>query len=94
MSTRDRVCNAVAILSVDVSFRARLARRADAGAASLTGRQGMIAALRRLEGGQALIETHEPALATMKISGKRSWMALASTHPPLEDRIAALEHLR
>ncbi len=68
--------------------------RADAGAASLTGRQGMIAALRRLEGGQALIETHEPALATMKISGKRSWMALASTHPPLEDRIAALEHLR
>jgi heat shock protein HtpX len=68
--------------------------RADAGAAALSGRQGMIAALRRLQGTQALVETHEPALATMKISGGKSWMALASTHPPLEDRIAALESLR
>ena len=34
-------------------------------------------------------------LSTLKISGKRSgWMMLASTHPPLEDRIKALEQLR
>ncbi len=68
--------------------------RADAGAASLSGRQGMIAALRRLQGSQALVEDHEPALATMKISGGKSWLSLAATHPPLEDRIAALENLR
>ncbi len=68
--------------------------RADAGAASLAGRQGMIAALRRLQGTQALVDTREPALATMKISGGKSWLALASTHPPLEERIKALESLR
>lgn len=68
--------------------------RADAGAAALSGRQGMIAALRRLQSTQALVDNHEPALATMKISGAKSWMALASTHPPLEARIAALESLR
>jgi heat shock protein HtpX len=68
--------------------------RADAGAAALSGRQGMIAALRRLQTTHQLVDPSNQALATMKISGKRSWMALASTHPPLEDRIAALENLR
>jgi Zn-dependent protease with chaperone function len=34
-------------------------------------------------------------MATLKINGKRSgWMMLASTHPPLEDRIRALENSR
>lgn len=68
--------------------------RADAGAAELTGRHGMIAALRRLQGTHRLIDTREPALATMKISGALPWTMLISTHPPLEDRIAALENLR
>ncbi|MGE0815922.1 MAG: protease HtpX [Vicinamibacterales bacterium] len=68
--------------------------RADAGAASLSGRQGMIAALRRLQGTHDRIDTTEPALAAMKISDKPSWTALLSTHPPLEARIAALEQLR
>jgi heat shock protein HtpX len=54
----------------------------------------MIAALRRLQTTHQLVDPSNQALATMKISGKRSWMALASTHPPLEDRIAALENLR
>ncbi|MFN7979258.1 MAG: protease HtpX [Vicinamibacterales bacterium] len=68
--------------------------RADAGAATLTGRGPMIAALRRLQGTPRLIDTREPALATMKIAGVPAWTALISTHPPLEQRIAALEQLR
>lgn len=64
--------------------------RADAGGASMAGRGNMIAALRRLQGTQQLIDNSEPALATMKISGRRV-MALMSTHPPLETRIRALE---
>lgn len=64
--------------------------RADAGGASLAGRGNMIGALRRLQTTQQLIDNREPALATLKISGKRG-MALFSTHPPLEQRIRALE---
>lgn len=67
--------------------------RADAGAASLAGREKMIAALRRLQTTTKLIDTSEPALATLKINNKRAMM-LFSTHPPLEARIAALEHAR
>ncbi|MEZ5616415.1 MAG: protease HtpX [Rhodocyclaceae bacterium] len=66
--------------------------RADAGAARLSGRGKMIAALERLRA------THEPAplpdkMAAFGISGvaagglKRLFM----THPPLEERIAALQ---
>lgn len=65
--------------------------RADAGGAALAGKSNMIAALRRLMDTRQLVDNREPALATLKISGARSWMALASTHPPLEARIRALE---
>jgi heat shock protein HtpX len=69
--------------------------RADAGGAALAGRSNMIAALRRLMQAKDLVDNSEPALATLKINGKRSsWMMLASTHPPLEARIRALEELR
>jgi heat shock protein HtpX len=68
--------------------------RADAGAAALSGRQNMVAALKRLQGTQRLIDTSEPALATMKISGPSRMALLLSTHPPLEARIAALERMR
>ena len=69
--------------------------RADAGAAALSGRGNMIAALHRLQGTHQLVDAREPALATMKIAGgDGKWMMLLSTHPPLEERIAALEHLR
>ena len=64
--------------------------RADAGGASLAGRGNMIAALRRLQTTKELVDNSEPALATLKINGSRM-MALISTHPPLEDRIRALE---
>ena len=67
--------------------------RADAGAASLAGREKMIGALRRLQTTKQLVDTSEPALATLKINGKRAMMLFA-THPPLEQRIAALENLR
>jgi heat shock protein HtpX len=67
--------------------------RADHGGATLAGRERMIGALRRLATNQE-VETQHQALATMKINGGRSWAALFSTHPPLEDRIAALENYR
>jgi len=67
--------------------------RADHGGATLAGRERMIGALRRLAGTQELIDTRQEALATLKISDKRGWMALFSTHPPLEQRIAALERM-
>ena len=64
--------------------------RADAGAASLMGsRQPMINALARLGGLQpgALPQSVE----AMGIGGKSGVMALLSTHPPIEDRIRALQ---
>jgi heat shock protein HtpX len=65
--------------------------RADAGAAQLMGRkQPMIHALARL-GGLAPGELPQ-AVQTMGISGKPSgFMALFSTHPPIEERIRALQ---
>jgi heat shock protein HtpX len=66
--------------------------RADAGAATLAGRGKMISALQRLQQNTKMIETDHPALATMKISGTRGWLALLSTHPPLDARIAALQN--
>jgi heat shock protein HtpX len=68
--------------------------RADAGGAHLAGRERMVGALRRLQLNSELVDTQHQALATMKISGVRSWMGLLSTHPPLEDRIAALQNPR
>lgn len=68
--------------------------RADAGGASLAGRNKMIAALRRLQ------LTHKQAhlpdqLAAFGISGGSSGlMRLFMSHPPLEERIAALEAQR
>ncbi len=66
--------------------------RADAGGARLAGRQKMIDALRALQ------RVHEPQdlpageFAAFGISGKIG--SLLSSHPPLEQRIAALEQMR
>jgi heat shock protein HtpX len=68
--------------------------RADRGGATLAGRDRMIAALRRLAMNRELVEVQHQELAAFKINGMRSWMALLSTHPPLEARIAALERAR
>jgi heat shock protein HtpX len=65
--------------------------RADAGAAGLAGQASMVAALRRLMANQGRVDNTVPEYATMKIAGGKGLMALLATHPPLEQRIAALE---
>jgi heat shock protein HtpX len=65
--------------------------RADRGSAEYNGTKPMINALARLGGvepGQ-LPET----IRAMGISDRPGWMALFSTHPPVEQRIAALQAL-
>lgn len=67
--------------------------RADAGSAHLLGnRQPMINALARLGG----MEPGElpKSMAAAGISDKAGWGALFSTHPPMEERIAALQQSR
>ena len=73
-------------------FSRRREFRADAGGAKLAGREKMIAALERLKA------MHEPAqlpnqLAAFGISGRRDggFMRLFMSHPPLDERIAALK---
>jgi len=68
--------------------------RADAAGASLAGRENMVGALRRLAAKADLVDTSHAALATMKISGKKGWLRAFSTHPPIEERIAALQNGR
>jgi heat shock protein HtpX len=68
--------------------------RADDGGATLAGRERMLAALRRLAANRELVDPQHQALATLKINGAAGFMALLSTHPPLEVRIAALERAR
>ncbi len=65
--------------------------RADAGGASLAGRGSMVSALRRLLASQGRVDNSNPEYATMKIAGGKGFLALLATHPPLEQRIAALE---
>jgi heat shock protein HtpX len=74
--------------------------RADAGGARYAGRENMIAALQRLQMihgtpvGQ-YSEQSSPTMQSLKISGKSGGlMALFSTHPPLEQRIARLRGAR
>lgn len=72
-------------------FSRRREFRADAGAADLAGTGGMVAALRRLMATEQLVDGSQKALAAFKISGRSRWLAAFSTHPPLAERIAALE---
>jgi heat shock protein HtpX len=70
-------------------FSRRREFRADAGGATLAGRHNMIAALRRLQ------SAHDPQplpdeMAAFGISGKVK--SLFSSHPPLDERIIALEN--
>lgn len=67
--------------------------RADAGSATLNGKQAMINALARLDRG---IPSHLPeSLEAFGISGRRGGgiKALFMSHPPIADRIAALQRL-
>ncbi|MBU6441692.1 MAG: protease HtpX [Betaproteobacteria bacterium] len=67
--------------------------RADAGSARLLGNpQPMISALRRL--GEMQPGGLPRNLATAGITDRPAWMELFASHPPLEQRIAALQGLR
>jgi heat shock protein HtpX len=71
-------------------FSRRREFRADAGSARLLGTpQPMVQALMRLGGMQpgALPQSFQSS----GISGQPGWMALFSSHPPIEERIAALQ---
>ena len=68
--------------------------RADAGGAALAGKANMIGALQRLMQNKGLVDTTQPQLATMKINGGKGFLSMISTHPPLEQRIAALQGIR
>ncbi|MGO4764412.1 protease HtpX [Cupriavidus sp. 2KB_3] len=67
--------------------------RADAGAASLMGTPTpMVSALRRLGGLDA--DGLPQNMQAMGISGGRKWLAMFASHPPIEQRIAALQSSR
>jgi heat shock protein HtpX len=67
--------------------------RADAGGAHLAGRQKMIGALRALQRTQETA-TLPGQLAAFGINGDGRLMRLFMSHPPLEERIAALQNNR
>jgi heat shock protein HtpX len=73
-------------------FSRRREFRADHGGATLEGKQAMVSALRRLgrnEEGSTLPES----LAAFGVSGRGAVMGLFRSHPPIEERIRALEAL-
>lgn len=74
-------------------FSRRREFRADAGGARLAGRERMVAALERLKQGHNA--TLPDQLAAFGISGHRAsgFKRLFMTHPPLDERIAALRRM-
>ena len=78
-------------MSVVCYFSRRREFRADAGSAQFAGREKMISALQALKSQYERIDTSHPSVATLKISGRKGIWALLSTHPSLDDRIAALK---
>jgi len=94
------------VLQVVLSFLAMIvvswhSRRrefaADAFSAKVYGKESMIGALRGIDRWVSRTQfqpSGQDALATMKISGNSSgFMHLLATHPPIEERVAALEQL-
>src|SRR5262245_7862872 len=67
--------------------------RADAGGAHLSGREKMIAALERLKAAQPAPRPEQMRAFGIAGDAARGLAALLRTHPPLEDRIAALRAL-
>jgi heat shock protein HtpX len=79
---------------VVAAFSRRREFRADQGGADLSTRENMIAALERLKLNaqyQGQLADDQPAIASLKISGKTGgFLKLFSTHPDLDARIAKL----
>ncbi len=67
--------------------------RADRGSATLLGGESkMIAALKALSSrSDREYEDNSESMAALKISGRRNWLHLLATHPPLSERIQALQ---
>jgi heat shock protein HtpX len=66
--------------------------RADAGSASLAGREKMISALEELRRCTEYADlTGKESMASFKIAGKPRRFSLFASHPPLEDRIERLQ---
>lgn len=65
--------------------------KADKGGAQFAGKHKMVAALKRLQQKIDMVDDSSDSLKTLKISSKKGLMNFLSTHPSLEDRIAALE---
>lgn len=78
-------------------FSRRREYAADAFSARVYGKDAMISALRAIDQwvNKAQFEhSTQDALATMKISGKSSgFLHMFATHPPIEERVAALQRL-
>ena len=70
--------------------------RADAVSAKYVGANKMIAGLEALQRYFGKIEEEEApkSIATLKISGHKSWFKLFSSHPPLSERIKALQTMQ
>lgn len=87
------VCDIVfgVLASIIVAYFSRQREfRADAGAAQLVGNpQPMVNALRRLGGLHT--EPLPQNMASSGIAGGPAWMSLFASHPPIEERIAALQ---
>jgi heat shock protein HtpX len=81
-----------ALASMVVAYFSRIREfRADSGGAHLAGKQKMIDALERLKSGHAAQLPDQ--LAAFGISGAKQagWKRLLMSHPPLDERIAALK---
>lgn len=79
------------LASVIVMWFSRMREyRADAGGASLAGRHKMIAALERLKANHEQAAAMPQNMSAMAISSGGGFSRLFMTHPPLEERIAAL----
>jgi len=75
-----------------VAYFSRLREyRADKGGAQYAGKSKMVSALKRLQQKIDFVDDSQDAVKTLKISSKKGLMNFLSTHPSLEDRIAALE---
>ncbi|HAG92256.1 MAG TPA: protease HtpX [Bdellovibrionales bacterium] len=83
--------------SIVVNFFSRAREyRADAGGARLAGKDKMLASLKALGSVYGHVDRDHESLAALKISGRpaKSFAALFATHPPLAERIRALESAR
>lgn len=80
-------------MTVVSAFSRRREYRADSGGASLSTPEKMISALERLKvNGHLPHSESQPAIASLKISGKAGgFLKLFSTHPDLDDRIQRLK---